>query len=285
MRYRQGFPWVPFLIGLLLGAAAGLYYAWVMNPVTLVNIAPHQLTEQDREAYILLVGESYLLDRDLDRARARLDLLRDRDIAQTVAVQADSAFLRGARPEEVRALTALAEALGAVPLAADVFSSTIVAQMPAQQTPGTPTATFEAIPTPTPPAGFDSEPTPLAPLPTPTSLLDSGTTFELVSRDVQCPDSSTAGLLQVIVNDWGGGGIPGVEVLVQWQGGEDRFFTGLKPEYGSGYADLQMAPDRLYIVTLVGLSDPVLGIDSTACVSASGRVTIPTYRLVFGPAD
>ena len=34
--------------------------------------------------------------------------------------------------------------------------------------------------------------------------------------------------------------IEGQEIIVSWSGGEESFFTGLKPEISDGYADFQM---------------------------------------------
>ncbi len=44
--------------------------------------------------------------------------------------------------------------------------------------------------------------------------------------------------------------VPSVELVVTWDGGEDHFFTGLKPELGLGYADFVMTPEVVYSIRL-----------------------------------
>ncbi len=277
------FPWAALLLGLILGAAGGLAYAWFLNPVTLIDIAPHQLVVDDQRAYLLLISESYLYDHDLDRAQARLATLRVRDAAALLSQEADRALLNGADPREVRALAALAEGLGASPMAAEVFSGTDPAAGPAI-TP-TITATFEGIPTLTPtPESPTAIPTWLIPTPTATPDFLIETEMDLIALETICEDEYPAGRIEVYVADALERGIPGVRVLVEWEGKQDSFLTGLKPEIDRGYGDFQMEPSTVYTVTLVDLAEPVVGIDSSPCLTPAGVSSTPTYRLIFAPA-
>ena len=270
------------ILGLMLGIGGGVIYAWFFNPVNYVNVGPDRLTQDDQQAYVLLVGEAYLQDGDLDRARARLSALGVRDIAKLVSIEADSYLLRGADPAEVRALATLAEALGAQPLAASVFSGTVApgaTPLPAAATP-----TFEAMPSPTPVIPTETptpEETPITPTATPDRF--AGTQLNLVDQTETCADNDPIGLIAILVTDENGDGIPGVAVRVDWSGGSDTFYTGLKPDVDPGYADFLMQADQRYSVTLVGLSEPVVGLDSSGCRTPSGQTSIPTYRLTFAP--
>jgi len=67
--------WTKFLIAVLLGAAAGLFYGWVVNPVEYVDIAPESLREDYRTDFVLMVGEAYQIEHDLGMAVRRLALL------------------------------------------------------------------------------------------------------------------------------------------------------------------------------------------------------------------
>jgi hypothetical protein len=284
-RGRLRFPWFALLMGLVLGIAGGLYYAWFLNPVSLVNIAPNQLNPADRQAYILLIGEAYLKDQDAERARERLAALGERDVVQLAVSQADTAFLRGDDPDEVCALTTLAEALGGQPLAADVICEQVASPTPPAETP-TITPTFEGMPTLTPsPALPTLTWTPFIPTLTPTRVVIVDTGFGLISRVALCEQSRRTGLIQVFVYDALEVGVPGVGVSVEWAGGSEIFFTGLKPEIEPGYADFRMEPDMLYTVTLVGLSEPVAGIDSSDCRTDTGELVTPTIQLIFGPVE
>nr|MBN1228639.1 hypothetical protein [Anaerolineae bacterium] len=274
---KASFPWWPILAGLIIGLTGGLVYAWFINPVEWVNIAPDRLGVDDQREYILLVAEAYMQERDLERARSRLVALGVHDIGDLVGVQADSALLRGDPPSEVRALSTLAEALGANPLAAAVFSGTVIPTSEMTTSPAiaqpfeTPTPTIEILETPTSPT----------PTPTPPIII----ALELVDRTRLCRENENEGLLQIQVTDRYGNGLPGIEILVEWEEGQDRFYTGLKPAIDPGYADFAMSADQVYRVTLVGLSDPVEGISSEICQAPEGRDVIPSYELVFSPLD
>jgi hypothetical protein len=67
--------WTKFLISVLLGAAAGLFYGWVINPVEYVDIAPENLREDYKTDYVLMVAEAYQVDKNLGLAVRRLALL------------------------------------------------------------------------------------------------------------------------------------------------------------------------------------------------------------------
>lgn len=115
-------------------------------------------------------------------------------------------------------------------------------------------------------------------------LIPADTTLKLIAKDPICRDDYPPGRIEVYVNNAEGNGIPAIEILVEWADQQATFFTGLKPEIDPGYADFQMAPNQTYTVTLVGLAEPVLGIDSHACETSSGTAQTPTYQLVYEPA-
>lgn len=277
------FPWFMLIFGLVIGLAGGLAYAWFVNPVEWVDIAPERLSAEEQREYILLIAEAYLQDQDFNRAQARLAALGLKDTQDTIAVYADAAYLRGAPAGEIRALTTLAEALGANPLAADVFSGTIAPTTVSLVE--TPTATFEGVPTLTLTA-TEEPPIPTATElpPSPTSELVREAELLLLEREVLCETTEPVGMLEVYVYNRFEQGIPSVEIFVEWEEGEDRFFTGLKPSIDTGYADFEMIADQIYAVTLVGLSEPVVGLSSEGCIAENGRLSIPSYRLIFGPS-
>jgi hypothetical protein len=278
---RQPFPWLALLIGLILGAAGGWAYAWFLNPVILINITPQQLVAEDQRQYIILVSEAYLQDHNLDRARVRLNYLGIRgDIAQMIADLADRAMLNGADLRETRALATLAEALGANPRAAEVFSGT--AQPTSALEMPTITATFEGMPTITPSLDNPTaSPTRVVPTATNTPDFVIETEMQLILRNPVCDPNYPVGRIEIWVRDALGRGIPGVRIQVEWEGREETLFTGLMPDIDPGYADYQMEePNTRYTVTLVGLAEPVFGIDSTPC---PGLNQLPTFILVFEP--
>ena len=60
----------------------------------------------------------------------------------------------------------------------------------------------------------------------------------------------------------------GIEVIVTWEGGEERFFTGLKPDKGLGYADFTPIPGVGYTLRLGDGGEPVSGLSAVSCQSA-----------------
>jgi hypothetical protein len=279
----QRIPWLIIILGLLIGAGGGLAYAWLVNPVNLIDVAPFQLVPADQEAYIVLISEAYMQDGDLDRARSRLEALEIQDPATLVSDIADTALLNGRDPREIRALASLAEALGGHSQAADLgFTGTSQPTIGAS----TPTPTFESVPTLTPTLDSGSATATLN-IPTATATPDfvQETDFELISAKPFCDDDHTGGLIEVFVYNDLEEGIPGLQIKVEWEGREDIFYTGLKPDVSPGYADFTMEANKLYTVTLVGLAEPVVGtVDSSPCTTESGERLTPTFRLIFGPA-
>ena len=67
--------WVRFLIVIALGAAAGMLYGWVINPVEYVDTAPDSLRFDYKADYVLMVAEAYQVENSLGLAARRLALL------------------------------------------------------------------------------------------------------------------------------------------------------------------------------------------------------------------
>jgi hypothetical protein len=80
--------------------------------------------------------------------------------------------------------------------------------------------------------------------------------------------------------DAAGNGVPGLEVIVTWEGGENHFFTGLKPEMGLGYADFQMLPGVSYTLRLAEGGQPVSNLVVTDC-QTGGNTQAGSWKLVF----
>lgn len=279
-RRSRRFPWLAFVAGVLLGAVAGLVYAWFFNPVTYTDVAPSLLDDASRREYLVLVADAYLYDGDLERAQRRLARLGLEDVSAFAAEEADAALLAGEDPRRVRSLATLAEALGAAPQAASVFSGTLVpTSAPGTSLPATepPEPTPDASPTP----GFTPTPTLVTPSPTPD--LFPRAEMSLSEREITCEEGGAAGRVEVMVLDGTGAGIPGAEVQIVWGGGQETFFTGLKPEMGPGYADFQMQPGETYTLTLTGRAEPVAGLSAGTCTTESGAESVPGYRLTFTP--
>jgi hypothetical protein len=253
----------PFLLMIVLGLVGGLYYSWVINPVSYVETAPSSLRAAYREDYLALVASAYASTGDLDRAKARLALLPDPDPAGTLSQLAQVRLATGDSQFEARALAQLAAALGDRPTPADTQPASARAVTPSPTGP-TPTITL----TPPPP-----------PTRTPTST--PGAPFELIDKQQICDPDIPLPLLQVEVFDAASQPVPGIEVLVVWDSGQDHFFTGLKPELGMGYADFTMSEGVIYTLQLVDSEIPLTDLTAEDCLTEDGELLAGSWLLTF----
>ena len=167
----------------------------------------------------------------------------------------------GGSAGEMRNLARLAEALGASGGVLNVF-----APQPAASPEPTETLAPEEIASPT-----------AAPSPTPAP------SFVLAEQTAICAEPGSQGAILVWVRDAAGNGLPGIEIVVSWSTGQDRFFTGLRPEKGKGYADFGMAPQVEYEVSLASFrGDTAAGISSTLSPGICPTDTLALdWRLAF----
>jgi hypothetical protein len=251
-------------VGLVVGLAGGLYYAWIVAPVVYVAAGPARFSQQYKVEYIYLVSQSYAIEGNWDRAQQRLAALDDPEIAQTVAGLLET-YLRQQKPaDQIQNLAQLAQQLGAQGAAVALFAPTPLSGA-ATSTPTTP-----PVLSPTATATATSPPT-QAPLPTLTATATprpSATprlVYRLLSQQRVCSRASAAPLIEVITQDALLEPLPGVEVLVTWDRGSDHFFTGFKPELGPGYGDFTMSPDVSYTVRIAEGSPEVSGLRTEPC--------------------
>lgn len=252
---------VILLLTLVAGVAGGLLYAWMLDPINSYESEPHALRIEDKYVYLALIGDLYVEEGELARAESRL---------AAVGVEADGPVLAGliadyldggGRPEEMRNLARLAEALGASGGVLNVF-----ALQPISSPEPTGTLIPEEIASPT-----------VAPSPTPAP------TFLLTEQTAVCAGPGLPGQIRVWVRDLEGNGLPGVEVVVSWNTGQDRFFTGLRPEQGKGYADFEMVPRVTYDVALAAFrGDTAEGVSSDLLPGICPTDTLALdWRLAF----
>jgi hypothetical protein len=297
MRDERG-PWY-LLTGLLIGAVLGLGYAWFYAPVQFVDASPASLSERYKDYYRSLISAAFLANGDLPRARARLGLLDDPEPARSLAVQAQRALAESAPQAEVNALGLLAVALSGEELPAAAVPSPPSSTIPSTPIPASPTAlssnpqesgslsptqpvstsvatlSTTTIPTPRP-----GTPTP-TPLPSRTNTATPGAPYVLMDKSTLCDTKIREPRIVVNTLDAASQPVPGVEVIVSWPGGEDRFFTGLKPELGLGYGDFKIEPGIIYSVHLAEGGELVQGLISSECETRAGERFWGSWALLF----
>lgn len=270
------------LIGLILGLAGGLYYAWIVDPVIFVDASPARFSQRYREEYVLLVSQSYMADRDLARAERRLAAL---DVADTNEVVADllNQYVREQKPaHEIQAVANLAQQMGIEEAAVALFAPTPMAAAAGNTSTATPlpqpTATSTITPTATLIPTATLSPT-LPPSPTPRP------DYQLLNQQRVCDPDNPSPRIEVVTLDAFRAPLPGIEVLVNWEGGSDRFFTGFKPEKGPSYGDFTMSTGTSYTVILAEGSPEVSGLRIETCdntgLDGGWRLTFQhlTYRV------
>jgi hypothetical protein len=88
------------------------------------------------------------------------------------------------------------------------------------------------------------------------------------------------------VQDLEGNGLPGIDVWITWDGGADRFVTGLKPESGPGFGDFDMQPGASYRVGAGTQSALALvsNLRADRCTTESGVSGRLSWDIVLQPA-
>jgi hypothetical protein len=280
------------LTGLLLGLIIGISVALVFFPVKFVDTAPFSLNDDDKDSLRGMVALAYQADGDLGRARIRLELLRDSDPVKVLQAQAQRVLAQGDSSDEAQALAHMADRLanatplpsltqatstGAVTAAVSPSVSpkrgkalTSTPQVAGSTTP-TPENTLEAVFTPTPSAaGTDAPQVTFTPRATMTPAADLNAAFGLDKKTQVCDPSQVNPLLQVEILDHLGKPVPGAQVNVVWDGGQDSFYSGLHPEVDAGYADFEMKPNVKYSLRVGESGETVNNLKAVKCTSTMG---------------
>ncbi len=270
------------LTGLLIGLTLGLLIAWVILPVQYVDTAPASLRADFKDQYRSMIASAYLATGELGRAQSRLSLLGDADPLQALTLQAQHALSVGDPNSSAYALARLADALKKLPVGgqspddidASPTATTVAAGTKAETSSVTraptnrPTGTLTPLNTPTP-------------RPTRTLTPTVGAAFILVAQETVCATNLSERLLQIEVLNAVGQPVPGAEVIITWEGGEEHFFTGLKPELGNGYADFLMQPEIGYSLRLAPSGQPVSNLSAPICRTSGGDTYYGGIRLLF----
>jgi hypothetical protein len=274
------------IIGLVVGLAFGLVYTWVIAPAELINTYPALLRTDYRWDWVRLAALSYVADGDLERARARLDGLRQEDVTGAIQALIEEYAAAGHPADTLRRLTALAEALDVHTPAMLVYLYTPTSSPPVPTSTPSPTPTsaptktskpysLSPLTTPTPkPTRTPRPPTP-TPLPPPP--------FRLVQQEQIC-EPEQAVHIEVVVQDEHGAGLAGVTVWLIWPGGADRAVTGLKPRDGVGYADFDAELGVSYALSIGELGMPLvtdLRIESCPAEKKEEEPQLGSWRIVL----
>ena len=280
-------PW-DVLLALLAGLGLGLVYAWLISPLRVTNADPVALRADFKESYRSAIAAAYAATGNLPRAQARLALLGDSNSVEALNAQAQRMLADTETFEQADEVAALALALengsGEPPVSAPTQVAEEVSVEPTEALlTFTPDVSF--VPTETQEAAQAIETetviVPATPRPTQTPPPTLGAPFALTAQDTICDTNFPDGLLQVMVLNSNRRQLAGMKIVISWDGGEEQFFTGLKPELGNGYADYIMTPDIMYTVQLASGSDVATGLTSPTCQASNGESFFGGIKLTF----
>jgi len=270
--------------GLILGVGLGLVISWVLLPQATTKAVPSMLQNDFKDSYRSLIAVAYASTGDLPRAKSRLSALGDVDMVGAIESQAQRALAEGDSPESLEALAILAvnlrkeTALTQITATATEFL-TQPSHISTIGTSSTPTIAFiddEAVATVTPIPFFTR--TPIA---TTEASPTARAPYILKTQDEICSTNISEALLMVFVSDASQKELSGVEIIISWDGNEEHFFTGLKPELNRGYADFMMEPNQNYSLRLAAGSTAASNLSAPACQDEDGHHYWGSLRLKF----
>ena len=290
-------PW-GILLALLAGLGLGLVYAWTISPARVIDAEPVALRADFKDHYRSAIAAAYAATGDIARAQARLLLLGDSDSIEALNAQAQRMLASGQSFDEADQVAALAFALDQTAVGVPTVIPTT------QRTDNTPDAvntanivvTINAVTSTFPPSTsevpieltetpqtIETQTTSIPPTPRPTRTFipTAGAPFALTEQESVCDPNLPDGLLQVLVFNSNRRQMPGIEILITWEGGAENFFTGLKPELGNGYADYVMTADIIYTLQLRSGSDIASGLSTPTCQTPNGETFSGGLKLTF----
>jgi len=277
-----------FLVtGLMLGIGIGLLIAWGLSPVQYIDTTPASLRIDFKDDYRYMIASAYTASGDLPRAQARLGTLGDGDSVKTLGAQAQRMLAENISMDRIRILANLSEAIQTQPTASAVSTvsqptSPILTEPSSEESPtpivNTPATSAEIVtPEPTSTSALEDTPPPLPTAiftatsrPTRTPTPTPGAPFALANQSTFC-EPTQPGLLQIYLVDGAFKPVAGAELVITWFGGEEHFFTGLKPEIGFGYADYQMTENIEYALSLSGGGTRVTGLKAPPCTDSNNK--------------
>jgi hypothetical protein len=284
-RPRRPFSVWGLLIGILLGLIGGLVYAWQIAPVREFDTSPNQLRRDDKANYVVAIALRFAQDSDLTtafNALTELGLGADpfQEVADIACELASSGYVDStAGIRALRTLKTFYQLQGKTGCADVLIDEATPVPMVTVFVPtNTPTLVPPPSKTPTPENNF-ATPTPsgiqVVPTTRPRQLYEGQILNTFCSVEL-------SGIIEVRVLDFNGDEIAAQQVRVRWNGGEDEFVTGLKPERGLGYADFQMEAGLNYTIDMPQQSDPITQpLVADGCTTTDGETAITSYRVVF----
>jgi hypothetical protein len=262
------------VLGLVLGLAGGLFYAWSINPIRYIDTYPPLMHRVYRADWIRMTAFAYGADGNLERAELRLRDLPQEELRTHLEDALEYAVASGRSLPVLQRMAALAKRYGVDSPAVQIYGEESVRLTP-RPSPTTavpspsPSPTLTPVPLPSPTA----IPSPTPDL-SPTLTATLPTAYRVEEQEIRClpqPRIAISISQEVTVTVRGRDrlevqGVPETEVWLTWAEGADRALTGFRPTVGRGYADFEIEPQEtynLYIANPAGA--PLITLRSVPC--------------------
>jgi hypothetical protein len=259
----------------------------MISPLRVTNADPFALRADFKEDFRSTIAAAYAATGNLPRAQARLVLLKDSDLVEALNAQAQRMMADSESFRQADEVAALAVALenGSEAIPTSVLPTEVVQEVQTSFTETTlppPPDDLPIVLTETPQTiETQAVVVEATPRPTQTPLPTLGAPYTLTGQDNVCDSNLPDGLLQIIVLNSNRRQTAGVKIIITWEGGEEQFFTGLKPELGNGYADYIMTPNSTYTVQLASGGDIAMGLTTPTCQAQNGETFFGGIKLTF----
>jgi hypothetical protein len=274
--------------GVFLGLILGVMSAWFLFPVDQSNNHPQSLRADYKLRYRVLTAIAYVANGDLGRAEARLNLLGEQITFHSLAAEAQIFLGEGEDENTARAMALLAAGLenpnktmgdvgiGEVPYGTPSTKPAVVVDIGSP----TPTQTISVIENSTVSPTATKMPT-FTPRPSSTPLPIQEGGYVLSKYPLVCENQFDSPMIGVYVKDEQQQGMAGVELFATWEGGKDQFITGLKPEFGYGYADFEMQAGQLVQISLEEGKEKTPPLDLPYCLDSNGESYFGIWQVYY----
>lgn len=275
----RGLYLLSWLLALFAGLGIGLFVAWFVAPVSYSNAQAWDLSDSLKDDYLKMIASSYAVENSFALAQQRLYYLQAPDVETRLGELARQETKPLTQQALLRLLIDVQQP--GVALARPTFTPrptrntspnarvTVIVVVPTS--PALPPRSFTTpIPTALPPT---TEPDPNAPR------------FMLhEKRPLTCDQTGGSALIQVQVQDTSGKGLSGIGVEVNSALGNEQFFTGLKPERGTGYGDVAVLPGNYSVHLFENAQSEIvrdLRIEANVVECDSAPAAVQGWALIF----
>lgn len=241
-----------FIICLVIGVAAGLGYAWLIDPSRPSETTPAKLNPADRDIYIRLIAAAFAADADEEGAARRLAVLGPTGESELVELIVAEMRTGQSSPETIQ-LVELASRLNI----------------------DAPVVNLLAHPYTLPPATV-SAPVVSVTLP---PIPSNHHTYVLISSEELCAPQVDTSRIEITIEDSEGKPLPGIAITVAWEGGRNRFFTGFTAGQSAGFADFAMKPEVVYSITVAEDPPSIPDLQTHLCPDGHAGGWRLAYRL------